>query len=151
MCVKASGLADYIVTKCTKEDRPVSNLQLQKMLYFLQYVYVKQTDGKLLFTDQFEAWPYGPVMRDVYFRFSKYGGRPIEETSDAVIRMSPMLKSFIDAGIVSMRDRSAWDLVRLSHASGSPWDQIYRDGRGNGNVIPNELIVKAAVGSGQRV
>lgn len=147
MCVRVKELADYIVTKCTEDDHPVSNLQLQKMLYFLQYVYAKQTGGKLLFNEQFEAWPYGPVMRDVYFEFSKYGGRPIEEIRRSGIRMSPTLKSFVDAGIESLRERSPWDLVRLSHAPGTPWDQVYQDGLGNGRVISNDMIVRAAMES----
>ena len=38
----ASQLAHYVVDKCTKDGKPVSNLQLQKILYFIQAVYCKR-------------------------------------------------------------------------------------------------------------
>ena len=33
---KAMELSTYIVSKCIKEDCPISNLQLQKILYYIQ-------------------------------------------------------------------------------------------------------------------
>lgn len=51
----AMSLAKYTVTKCEKDNQPISNLQLQKMMYFLQSVYCRSTGGDLLFADQFEA------------------------------------------------------------------------------------------------
>ena len=118
------------------------------MLYFLQFVYVKQTEGFLLFNEEFEAWPYGPLMREVYFKYSEFGGRPIEKVMEVHIQMSEALKSFIDAGIKNLRGQSPWNLVRLSHAPGSPWYQVYRGGEGNGCTISNEMIIRAATGTG---
>ena len=64
----AMEIAEYAVNRRYRLDMPISNLQLQKILYFLQVIYASKTD-KLLFADQFEAWPYGPVIRDVYVEF----------------------------------------------------------------------------------
>ena len=33
---KALDLANYIVDKCIKDDAPITNLQLQRILYFIQ-------------------------------------------------------------------------------------------------------------------
>ena len=61
-CCDVMRLAKYIVQKCYQDGHPISNLQLQKILYFLQIMYGRSTEGKeLLFQDDFEAWPYGPV------------------------------------------------------------------------------------------
>lgn len=142
----AADLSRYVVGKCALDEEPVSNLQLQKILYFLQLVYCRTTGGKLLFNDQFEAWPYGPVIRSVYVDFSVYGGDAIEGYHGFEIPGIPDgVKLFIDAGIKKLRALSPWDLVRTSHAPGSPWAQVYRDGAGYKHTIPNSLIVDAAM------
>ena len=140
---EVNELAHYIVDKCSNDGKPVSNLQLQKMLYFLQSVYCSATNGELLFEDEFEAWPYGPVIRSVYREFSIYGGDTIDERYPVELEMPPEIKAFIDQGIEVLRDKSPWDLVKTSHAPGSPWDRVYRDGKGCRDVIPNSMIIEA--------
>lgn len=138
----AQDLAHYVVGKCYKDNKPVSNLQLQKILYFLQVVYCKSRHGEeLLFKDEFEAWPYGPVLPDVYNEFSEYGGRVIEKRFDGSLsNVTPDLKRFIDEGIEVLREKSPWDLVSMSHVKGSPWERIYQSGRRR--VIPTSYIIE---------
>lgn len=140
----ALPLAQYTVTKCEAEGEPISNLQLQKIMYFLQSVYCRSTHGNLLFPDEFYAWPYGPVLPNVYEKFSNYGGRLIHDKFDQPLLMSTGTKTFIDEGIEILRKKSPWDLVRTSHAPNSPWDQIWRGGIGFKEKIPNKLIIDAA-------
>ena len=117
----AMEIAEYAVSRRYRHNTPISNLQLQKILYFLQVIHASET-GELLFADQFEAWPYGPVIRDVYVEF-----RP-----------------FLDAGVDTLAEKSPWELVRISHAEGSPWDIIYNQKRLHKGIIPNELIMQCA-------
>lgn len=136
----ASQLAHYVVDKCTEDREPVSNLQLQKIMYFLQSVYCEATSD-LLFADEFEAWPYGPVLSDVYREFSSYGGGLICRNYDD-FNSCPFgdRKVFIDEGIKVLRRMSPWDLVKTSHADGSPWSVVWNDGVGYKDTIPNSLI-----------
>ena len=53
-------------------DIDITNLVLNKLVYFAQVESLRET-GKPLFEDKIEAWPYGPVERNVYFTFQKYG------------------------------------------------------------------------------
>lgn len=145
MKCRAMDLADYIVSSCSKENEPVSNLQLQKMLYFLQTVYCRATRGELLFDEEFEAWPYGPVLPEVYFSYSKYGGRAIDMSRSCSLGLPSNVMTFINDGIKTLRRKSPWELVRTSHASGSPWDQVWQNGRGYRSVISNDLIKSAAL------
>lgn len=46
----AMDIAKYAVNRQYKSNRPISNLQLQKILYFLQIVFASKT-GHLLFAD----------------------------------------------------------------------------------------------------
>ena len=64
----AIDVAKYMIDKCTREDRPISNLQLQTILYFLQGESYKEC-REPLFSNRIEAWPYGPVVPDVYYRY----------------------------------------------------------------------------------
>lgn len=137
----AMDIAKYAVSRQYKTGRPISNLQLQKMLYFLQVVFASK-NGSLLFPDQFEAWPYGPVIREVYVEFADCGGFPIRREFD--IDIDHQTKLFLNAGIDTLAKKSPWDLVRISHAEGSPWDIVYnREGRHKG-AIPNGLIMQCA-------
>lgn len=143
----AMDIAKYAVNRQYKSNRPISNLQLQKILYFLQIVFTSKT-GHLLFADQFEAWPYGPVIRDVYVKFADCGGYPIRREFN--IAIDDRTKPFLDAGIDTLAKKSPWDLVRVSHAEGSPWDTVYNlDGKHKG-IIPNKLIMQCALGANVR-
>lgn len=138
----AMGIAKYAVSRRYKSGRPISNLQLQKILYFLQIIFASKT-GRLLFADQFEAWPYGPVIREVYAEFADCGGFPIRRGFDIDVDVNT--KPFLDAGIDTLAEKSPWDLVRISHAEGSPWDVVYnREGKHKG-TIPNRLIMQCAL------
>lgn len=56
---KAMDLANYIVDKCIKDNVPITNLQLQRILYFVQKDFLKR--GSPAFLDEIEAWEFGPV------------------------------------------------------------------------------------------
>lgn len=53
----ALDIAKYIVDKCTIEKCPITNLQLQKILYFLQKKYLIDY-GNCLFNDEIQAWQF---------------------------------------------------------------------------------------------
>ena len=138
--IYAKQLAHYIVDKCTKDNHPVSNLQLQKIMYFLQSVFCRATRGSLLFQEEFEAWPYGPVLSDIYEEYSEFGGRVIEHEYDSCetsLDVSSEVGAFLDDGIKALRRKYPWDLVRLSHTEGSPWAKVYNGGAGYKHRFPH--------------
>ena len=49
----AIHLSKYIVSKCVSDGHPISNLQLQKMLYYIQKDYLSRDDQA--FSDDIEA------------------------------------------------------------------------------------------------
>ena len=140
----AMDIAEYAVSRKYNLDSPISNLQLQKILYFLQVVYAT-SHGELLFSDQFEAWPYGPVIRSVYVRFSDFGGYPIKCRFDTEI--ADPVRSFIDAGVDLLAGKSPWELVSISHAEDSPWDIVYNKQHNHKGLISNELIMQCIEGA----
>lgn len=55
----------------------ITNLKLQKLLYYLQGHWLATFDGPL-FGDKIEAWRYGPVVPSVYSHFAVNRGNPID-------------------------------------------------------------------------
>lgn len=137
--MNALDLAHYIITKCTREGTPISNLQLQKILYFIQKEFLQ--NGQLAFTENIEAWQFGPVVPSVYFEFCGFGATPIFMTFPDTNIPVPEQQT-IDRIIYENRSYNPWTLVDKTHQPGKAWDLIYQRGQGNRRIIPNELIRK---------
>lgn len=132
----ALSVANYILTHASQ---PVSNLKLQKMLYFiLGFSFVRL--GHAIFNDTIEAWTYGPVVRDVYLKFMHNDSNPIKETVPAEIISDKQTRDFLDSLIRVMDSYSGSDLVRITHLPETPWSTIWNDGKGRFAAIPPGLI-----------
>ena len=134
----AQRVANFIINECNRQDIPITNLKLQKLLYFIQGEFAKLYDKRLI-ADDFYAWQLGPVVPEVYYKFAIYSSSHIpmqkeqygEELSEEVEqRISALLPRYIRM--------STWDLVDLSHEE-DPWKyahQIF----GDKTLIPYESI-----------
>ena len=134
---KAMELSTYIVSKCIKEDCPISNLQLQKILYYIQKAFLNR--GDRAFSDNIEAWQFGPVVPNVYDHYCGYGAMPISFSS-IKYDVAKEDKQLIDSIVGSKRVLAPWDLVEETHKKGGAWDKTYKNGSGSHEVIPTELI-----------
>ena len=140
----ALNVSQYVITQCSKVGKPISNLKLQKVLYFLWVDFYRATKNYLFF-DDICAWQLGPVVPDVSYQYCSYGGRPIYSTYESAITAPDevLLKNFI----TKYMDIPSSTLVNRTHAPGSAWDQIYQNGTGNRKVIPFPLIISKEVGA----
>lgn len=139
MSYSAYEIAKYVVTKCTEDNSPISNLQLQKILYFLQIEFLRNK-GEQLFVDDFEAWQFGPVVPDVYYKFCGFGAMKIRMLYDSNTFFDDATKLIIDNVIEKKRILNPWELVEDTHKKGNAWDMIFCDGQGNHQIIPKEMI-----------
>lgn len=129
--VEAIRIANYIIDRYTKQDVKITNLKLQKMLYYVQGYSLKKLNKKA-FSSQIQNWPYGPVIPDVYFEFNSYRGNPIylhQDLDMESISIKGEIKSIVDNIIEKCKDKSAFDLVRMTHSE-NPWS----------NTNKNEII-----------
>ena len=133
----AIDLSKYIVSKCIRERQPVSNLQLQKILYYIQKDYLSR--GDIAFSDDIEAWQFGPVVPNVYYYFCGFGARPISIPYDDVSFSGEEVCN-VNRIVEEKRILDPWDMVEETHKPNGAWAQIYQEGRGNHKVIPIELI-----------
>ena len=133
----ALEIAKYVIGFCAANKNPISNLQLQKILYFVQGEYYKAT-GHFLFKDDFVAWTFGPVVKAVYDNYSGYGSSRIYDRSDVYLDQS--IRNIIDPVITKRANQSASTLIEETHQRGGAWHTVYDSCRNT--VIPRLLIMK---------
>lgn len=143
----------------------LTNIQLQKLLYFAHAKYLLLTDGKEGLVDEdFYAWEFGPVSKDLYHVAKGFGREPIKEPFSTfyisdIAGFSFMKKDpefvpesdeqairAINETIQLFGNYRASDLVNKSHELGSPWAQVY-DGNKN-TTITNSSIYEYYRASG---
>jgi len=71
-------IADYLLAECRERGELLTNLKLQKLLYYAQAWYLVLR-GAPLFNEDFRAWVHGPVLLSQYHRFKDYQWRQITE------------------------------------------------------------------------
>lgn len=128
------SLAKHILAVAHKEKMEVTNLQLQKVLFFTMGLAIKGDPSakqyfSSIYNNDFERWRYGPVARDVYFEYNIYGNRPIDDKG----HYSDELKSF-DSLIRRLLEIDVFRLVALSHRMKS-WKE-YEDEILSGKWVP---------------
>ena len=72
----ATHVAEALINLSHEKRDPVSNLKLQKLLYYAQAWHLALY-GKTLFNDPIEAWVHGPVIPCVFKQYREYRWAPI--------------------------------------------------------------------------
>lgn len=64
---KARQIAEWFVAWADEtDDAEITQLKLQKLLYYAKGLHMRSSDGLPLFPERMEAWAHGPVVVDVY-------------------------------------------------------------------------------------
>lgn len=117
-------IAKYILFKFVYYGDVITNLKMQKILYFI-YVWHLVTFKKSCFKEKFQAWPNGPVLVSVYNKLKKYGSSQIESEFSNIKDEEDLnvLKSRIGRDLLRVSDKvlevygskSAFELVSITH------------------------------------
>jgi uncharacterized phage-associated protein len=125
-------IAKYIIKKCNDERHIITNLKLQKILYYIQGYFLRGF-GKPAFFESIYAWPYGPVVPDIYFRYNIYrASNIIDNDNNMNYHFDLKEQAYIDKIIDRCISMSANELVEQTHRE-DPWrktvssDLIYRE------------------------
>ncbi|MBS5783718.1 MAG: DUF4065 domain-containing protein [Clostridium sp.] len=135
--MKALDLAKYVIQLCITEGHPISNLQLQKILYYLQGYYMALFK-RPLFQEDICAWKLGPVVPTVYRCYNYFGAEPIIIDSEQVelTGLGSIQIKLINAVIRLKSKKTAWELVNDTHNE-TPWCNTEQ-----GEIINNQDIQK---------
>lgn len=137
---RALTVARYIIERCNSQNRTISNLKLQKILYFVQAEFLA-VKNQPCFNDEIEAWDFGPVVPAVYQQYKIFGSSNIPVfgrlVNPVVIRDND--QELINRIVDECARYSASALVEITHNQ-SPWIDAYIPGFNN--VISQESIKK---------
>lgn len=142
--MRALDVASFVVTHAESLGRPISNLKLQKILYFVHRDYYGKYNELLVDDRVFEAWHYGPVIPRVYYEYVLNGANPIINQPQVRLDLSQEKIDFLKEKIGEYAKQKPWVLVELTHDPNNAWSKVY-DERVK-NVIPHTLIRLEALG-----
>ncbi len=122
-------VADYFIDTSIKWNEDyVTNLRLQKLVYYAQAWFI-QRHNKPLFEDDILKYPYGPVSDKLYKKYAIYGDKPIITTSP-----SYSVSAFTAEELETLNDvmyeygkLSTPALVKRSHRQCEPWFKVQAD------------------------
>ena len=122
--LKAIDVAQSILHIANTSGDIVTNLKLQKLLYYAQAWYLVNFNEPL-FVDDIEAWQYGPVVKDVYQEFKKYQNKPIDKyDKKAINKLSNSQFAYLKEFCTYFMRFSATELVSMTHNE-LPWKEAY--------------------------
>ena len=139
--LNARQVAKAIINYSNSINTPISNLKLQKLLYYTWIENYKQ-NLNYLFTDDFYAWQFGPVVPAVYFDYCAFGGLPIFEYIPSQESVDSEVQEIIKKVVDKYKYFSALEMVALSHQEGHAWDTVYQGGKGNKHLIRFDDIIR---------
>ena len=117
----ANSISSYVINWCNSHNIDITNLKLQKLLYFLQGNFYRLT-GLQLIDDDFYAWQLGPVIPHVYEKFAIYSAYSIPKQKREPIDQNDECNC--DLILKKYAKKSAWQLVEMSHHE-DPWKYSY--------------------------
>ncbi|OXS26408.1 MAG: hypothetical protein BI182_08420 [Acetobacterium sp. MES1] len=148
MAYSVFDTAKYVVSEYEKKESGISNLKLQKVLFYVQMNSLNKT-GCVFFDAAFEAWRHGPVINELYSALKKYISTPIsldDNIFKQAIDIDPCDTYLINEIIDITLDIDPWKLVDYTHET-KAWKDSYLP-RCN-NTIPISDIASERVNIGQ--
>lgn len=135
----------YVINYSNEKGYGVSNLKLQKLLYFIQAYFLVEM-GVQCFKQPIQAWNFGPVVPEAYHEFKIFGcadiptinkytsvdldGGKLKITSKtfSIYSINAEHRSAIDRIIDHFKDHAASDLVYITHNQ-KPWKDAFKKGQ----------------------
>ena len=122
----ALDIANFFIDMSnTIEEDFITNMKLNKLLYFAQGLHIARYKEPL-FAEQIEAWHYGPVVKSVYQKYKVCGKEPIKVVDEDYC-YDRFNGNELDTLVITMREYgkyTAITLTEMTHTEG-PWKQAY--------------------------
>ncbi len=146
-CHKYSLIADYFIALSNERQSPITNLKLQKLVYYAQAWHMALLERELI-SEDFQAWVHGPVIPALYNEYRANGWKPITRddlTPDAFNKIQEQLPADTQKLLQDVRYEyfglDAFELEKLTHNE-DPW-LITR--KGLPDDAPSDRIIDKAL------
>lgn len=138
--VSALEIAKYIIKVCK-----VDPLKLQKLVFYVQAVSLVKFN-KLAFSDEIQAWDYGPVIYEIYRKYNGTEADIVPPVDDPKEYPEYGYSPLTDTDIIEACDlvvdyygkKTGIALIQETHAE-KPWKEAYEQGR---NTIITPEVMK---------
>lgn len=131
----AFDIANYFLVMADDDaGELLSNLKLQKLLYYAQGAYLA-LKGEPLFNERILAWTHGPVVAKVYYKYQEYenNGIPAPDKS-TLVEIDAETREILNEVFTVYGQFSAWKLRDLTHEE-PPWKETQ-----NGEEITHQRL-----------
>lgn len=124
-----------------KEGVGIDTMKLLKLVY-IAHGYNLGFFGKPLFSNQVQAWKYGPVIPVLYHVIKRFGTGNVESNTIELYSESELQE--IDKHLLlqvwnAYKGFSGLELSSKTHEEGTPWAQCYQE-NGGYRIINNSII-----------
>lgn len=132
------NVSDYIIIKYNQKNQSITNLRLQKILYYVQGYFYKFFDVPAFDSDIY-CWSYGPVVIDAYYQYNIHGNHDITIPENEHFEIlntinSKQYRDLINKVVEASMSLSVIQLVNKTHAE-SPWANSTRRSKiSNGSI-----------------
>jgi uncharacterized phage-associated protein len=144
----ARAIANSFLKIAKESNKQLTNMQLQKLVYFAHGWHLALT-GEPLLADAVKAWNFGPVIPQLYNSLKTYGNDCITDMIKRKDSLTdePEIVEETQSEYVKKLVQRVWDVYghlqglqmsNLTHAKDTPWDKTWN--REKFSVIPDELI-----------
>ena len=126
--VAVSDIVQYFLHQASEDDdTAISNLKLQKLLYYAQAFHLAIFD-QAFFEDDFYAWMHGPVCPAIYHQYKQFGANPIPFDPDVALpAFSKEQLELLEEINQQYGQFSAWKLRNMTHEE-APWKAMEATG-----------------------
>lgn len=132
----ALQIANEIILTAKENHQNITNLQLQKILYYIQGNFMR-VFGYKAFNEKILCWDYGPVVEDVWHKYNIYGRSPLSPDNNEHICSKQEINLITD--VVSEKlALNIWKMVDDTHNE-YPWKNANDNNR---TVISDEDMEK---------
>ena len=141
--VTTNEAVNFFISLSNETGNLLSNLKLQKLLYYLQSWHLAKFEKKL-FTGDFQAWVHGPVLPAVYQDFKHFKWNPIDKDVENGYYKT-FLNELTEEQCEIIKDvvrqyfgESAYELELMTHRE-DPWIKARK---GLSNDEPSENLIE---------
>lgn len=146
--ISAEIVAKEFVRMGSSSESPVTQMKLQKMVFFAHGLHLALYDTPLC-SEPFFAWKFGPVIPSIYQLYKKWGSSPIIAQPPAIkpSEVSAVSESYTLSSTEMEAIEYTWEITKnldgvtlsnWSHAANSPWAKAYA--LGENTIISNDVI-----------
>lgn len=120
----------YLINLFNNDGKDVTQLQIQKLMYFFEAYYMNEKKCDKLYDCNFNAWMFGPVAIPLYKEYKQFGEYPIKITKENIEKgnkISKDKKEMLEELYRVFKNMSATQLVNLTHMVDSPWYKKWKE------------------------